>query len=103
MRFLLTTLFCVASLYGQADRGSVSGMVTDPTGAAVPNVVISVTNEATNLAFSTTSSSGGTYTIPNLPIGMYTLKAEAPGFRRQEVKDIQVQVNQQAKVDLGLQ
>ena len=103
MRFVFVSILAVTALYGQADRGSVSGLVTDPTGAAVPNVAISITHDATNLSLATTSGAGGTYTIPNLPVGIYSLKAEAPGFRRQEVKNIQVQVNQQSKVDIGLQ
>src|SRR6266851_513480 len=90
-------------LFGQADRGSITGSVTDPTGALIPNVALSITNENTNLALSTVSSSNGTFAFLNLPVGSYTLKAEAAGFRSQQMKGVEVQVNQQSKVDLSLQ
>lgn len=62
-----------------------------------------ITQEGTNATFNSVSSNAGTYNFLNLPIGLYTLTAEAAGFRRSEVKGIKVEVNQQAKIDLILQ
>ena len=91
------------SLVAQGDRGTIAGTVTDPTGAVVPGVAISILNENTNLASKSTTSANGTFAFFNLPIGSYTLTAETSGFRRQEVKGILVQVNQQSKVDATMQ
>src|SRR5579872_991099 len=95
------TLFS-ASLFGQADRGSITGTITDASGALMANVPLTVQNEATNLTYATTSSPSGAYSFLNLPVGTYTLTAEFKGFQRQEVKGIQVQVNQQARIDVSM-
>jgi hypothetical protein len=92
-----------AALFAQADRGSISGTITDSTGAAVPGVALTLKNQATNLTYSTTASASGTYSFLNLPIGMYTLTAAAKGFERSEARGIQVQVNQQSRIDIALQ
>jgi hypothetical protein len=91
------------SLWSQGDRGTIAGTISDPTGGVVPAVTVSIVNESTNLSFKTATSPNGTYAFFNLPVGTYSLTAEAPGFRRQEVKNVKVEVNQQAKIDLVLQ
>ncbi|HYM10789.1 MAG TPA: carboxypeptidase-like regulatory domain-containing protein, partial [Bryobacterales bacterium] len=92
-----------AALLAQGDRGSIAGTVTDPTGAVVPNVTVTIKNENTGLSFNTVSSTSGTFLLPNLPVGTYTLDAQATGFKRQTVSGIGVQVNQQSRVDVSLQ
>lgn len=94
---------CCAALFAQADRGTIAGTVTDESGAIVPGVSLSLRNEATNLNYTATSSANGTYIFLNLPVGLYGLMAEGKGFQRSEAKGIQVQVNQQSRVDLKMQ
>ena len=105
MRYLHLSLllFVSISLFAQADRGSISGTVTDTSGAAVPGTTLTLQNQATNLTYSTAASAAGTYSFLNLPIGTYDLTAVAKGFQRSETKGIPVQVNQQARIDIGLQ
>ena len=98
---ILAAILCT-TLLGQADRGTVTGTITDATGAVVPGVPLTLRNAATNLTYSTPSSENGSYTFLNLPVGIYTLFVEAKGFQRQEVKGIEVQVNQQARIDLSM-
>ena len=98
---ILAAILCT-TLLGQADRGTVTGTITDATGAVVPGVPLTLRNAATNLTYSTPSSDNGSYTFLNLPVGIYTLFVEAKGFQRQEVKGIEVQVNQQARIDLSM-
>src|SRR3954453_21796103 len=98
---ILTVISCLA-LLAQADRGTVSGTVTDSSGAVVPGVSLVLRNEATNLTYNATANENGTYSFLNLPIGVYILTADARGFQKYEVKGIQVQVNQQSRVDLSL-
>jgi hypothetical protein len=105
MKFLrlFPLLLLSSALFAQADRGAISGTITDPTGGAVPGITLNLQNQATNLTYSTVTSSAGSYSFLNLPIGLYNLTASAKGFQRSEAKGIQVQVNQQARVDLTLQ
>ena len=76
---LLLCLPCTV-LLAQSERGTISGTVTDSTGAAVPQAKITVTNVATNTALSTLSNPAGDYTIPNLPAGQYNAHFEKEGF-----------------------
>jgi hypothetical protein len=83
LSLLAALLFCVPQLrlYAQsAGTASVQGLVTDATGAAVPNANLVLTNTDTGTSRSTTSDSGGLYSIPNVPVGPYSLTADATGF-----------------------
>ncbi|MEO8126411.1 MAG: TonB-dependent receptor [Bryobacteraceae bacterium] len=100
-RLFLFLIVCV-SLLAQADRGSVAGTILDASGGVVPGISLTLRNVGTNLTYSATSSDNGNYSFQNLPIGSYTLSAEVKGFQRQEVKGIEVQVNQQSKIDLTM-
>ncbi|MDQ6665400.1 MAG: carboxypeptidase-like regulatory domain-containing protein, partial [Acidobacteriota bacterium] len=102
LRSLSVFLLATAALFGQADRGAVVGTVTDASGAVVPNIALTLRNDATNLTYTATTGENGTYSILNLPVGTYTLTVEAKGFQRQEAKGIEVQVNQQARIDLAM-
>jgi hypothetical protein len=100
---ILLLFVCAVALFAQADRGSIVGTITDPTGAVVPNVAVSIVNVNTNVTFNSTTRENGTYAFLNLPVGTYTLRVKAQGFRSQDLTGIVVQVNQQAKVDVALQ
>ena len=67
--------------WGQADRGSISGTVTDSTGAVIPGAQVSVTESATGVGYSGgTTNDHGAYQIVNLPIGKYSLVFKKDGF-----------------------
>ena len=79
------------------------GTATDPTGAAVPNVHVTIVNEATGAEVrSTVTNSAGIYSAPNLAIGNYTLHADAPGFQRFERTGIVLNVASTVKQDIRL-
>src|SRR5215510_8818964 len=101
--FFLLSLSLSVLLIAQVDRGSISGTVTDATGAVVSGAAVTIQNDNTNASFHGASSSTGAFAFFNLPIGIYTLRSEAAGFRRQEVKGIKVEVNQQSRVDVSMQ
>jgi hypothetical protein len=71
------TPFVVAQAAGTA---SVQGTVTDPTGAAVPNANVILTNTGTHTARSSITDASGVYALPNVPVGAYSLTVTAPGF-----------------------
>ena len=63
------------------ENGTITGQVTDPTGAAVPGVTITVTRANTGEVRTTQSSASGLYEIPGLAVGSYNLKAAKAGFK----------------------
>ena len=82
---VLLALFCSAAA-GQVNTASVTGTVTDPTGAAIPNAKVGTTNEATNVTNSAITNSAGRFTLAFMPIGTYSFRATANGFQS-ETKD----------------
>jgi hypothetical protein len=68
--------------WAQVDRGTLTGITTDPSGAVIPGVAISVTNEATGVVTHVVTSSAGVYTASSLPAGTYSLAAEKEGFKK---------------------
>jgi hypothetical protein len=80
---LVFGLFVVAGLpaFAQTITGDITGVVTDLTGAVVPNVTVTAVNTGTNLSRSATTNDAGNYRIPNLSIGEYRVTAIAPGFK----------------------
>ena len=77
-----------AAALAQQTTATVTGTVTDPTGALVPGVTITVTNLATNGVRETKSDETGSYTLPFLPTGEYSVMAVAPGFQTQKIDHI---------------
>lgn len=100
---LLIVVFCRVPCYGQIVNATLSGTVTDPTGAAVPEAGVSATNVSTGVATKTTTDVTGSYTFPSLPVGTYTLTVEKTGFKSTVLSGIQLLVSQQAVVSAQLQ
>jgi hypothetical protein len=99
---ILVTAAFPAQLRAQIDMGGVAGTVKDPSGAAVPAAALTLTNEATNVAQKALSSSTGTYVFEAVPVGSYTLKAEAQGFATYLSQSLQVHVQRVVTVDIAL-
>jgi outer membrane receptor protein involved in Fe transport len=77
---LLVVLFALGAM-AQIQNGQFAGTVTDPSGAALANAKITVSNQATGLAVTATSNATGSYLIPELPPGTYKITVEAAGFK----------------------
>ena len=88
-------------MWGQA-VGAIVGTVADPSGAVIPNARITAANVATGVSQSTVTSGAGTYTIPNLVVGTYTVTAEGPGFKTAIADRITLDVSQQREVNFKL-
>ncbi|HTV83555.1 MAG TPA: TonB-dependent receptor [Acidobacteriaceae bacterium] len=91
---LLLAIFAFCSgvgAYAQSDNGSIVGTVTDPTGAAIPNATIDVTNQGTGLRFHTSSNGAGEFQIFAVPRGSYRAEVKSSGFQSQ-VTSFTVQV-----------
>src|SRR5260370_21420929 len=91
----------LATAFAQT-AGSISGEVTDQGGAVAPNAAVTVTNSQTNVARSTTTNSAGIYSFPDLTPGTYQVKVAAPGFETIVKTNIELQVQQTARVDFSL-
>src|SRR5580698_5432567 len=103
---LLTTLclllFASVAL-AQSDRGIITGTVTDTTGAVVANVTIEARQVETGAVFPTTTTSTGSFTLSELPVGSYEVTATVPGFKKYVRTGITVQVAQTLRVDIPLE
>src|ERR1041385_1701098 len=75
-------LLTFASAFAQSDLSTITGTIKDPSGSAVPNAKLAVRNEATGVERATSSSEAGTFSVTNLPSGMYTVTVEAQGFKK---------------------
>jgi hypothetical protein len=95
-------LLAPASL-AQSFNASISGTVTDPSGAAVPNTEITLTSVDTGSVAKTTSGQDGLYAFPNLQRGAYELKASAAGFRTFVQRGIGISINDTVRVDIKLE
>src|SRR5690242_18938615 len=100
---LLIVSCCLPGLaFGQAISATVVGRVTDPSGAVVAKTRIAIRNQQTNQVRETITSNLGIYEFLYLPVGVYGITAEAPGFQRMEVSSFSLSVDQVARVDLTL-
>ncbi|WP_158751496.1 TonB-dependent receptor domain-containing protein [Acidobacterium sp. S8] len=107
--FLYICLLSTAILSGRQTllaqataSGNISGVVTDPTGAAVPNAAVTVTNTATNAERRTVTSGTGEYRFDLLSPGAYQLQVEASGFSSAQVKGLQVLVGATATINVPM-
>ncbi len=99
---LCGVLFSTA-LFGQAGTGGITGTVTDPGGASVPNVPVEIRNTDTNVPYPTVSTSTGTYSVTLLPPGPYSVTVTAPGFKKLTRAGLTVDAGQILPLDLTLE
>src|SRR5436190_2831799 len=91
------------TLMAQSERGSITGIVTDPTGAAIAAAELSVIQRDTNATAKLVTTSSGEYSAPNLPPGSYRIEITAPGFKRFIRQNINVSASTTVRVDAKLQ
>lgn len=79
---VLVFFFLIGPLFLLAQQATISGVVTDSQGASIPGASVAATNRATGVVSTTTSSKAGVYSLPNLPIGVYSVTITRDGFNR---------------------
>jgi len=79
---ILTSVLAIASALPQGTTSRVVGNVLDPNGAAVSDAIVTLTNEATQVSFTTNTSSGGTYVFDSVQVGTYSITVEKAGFKK---------------------
>src|SRR5215831_5784208 len=94
---LAAALLILASggaVWSQTVQGVITGTITDPTGAVVPNATVTITNVGTNISQATTTGSDGSYRFPLVPPGTYTVEIKAASFTTVRVSGIVVEASQ---------
>ena len=99
---LLIAFIISITVIAQSNTGSITGVVSDPNGAVVPNATVNVTNQGTNEKHTVQADSEGRYEVPSLANGVYTVETTATGFASTSVKDVRVAVGEKARADLTL-
>ena len=95
----LAVLLCLSPALGQTVTGSITGQVTDPSGAVVVGATVTAENTATGVKTSAKTNASGVYTIRFLPIGTYKVTIEANGFVTESVQEFSLEIDQTAKID----
>ena len=87
---------------GQTGLATVTGLVSDPSGAPAPGVTVTATNQATNIAYTGVTNQAGNYVITSVPIGEYVISAALAGFKGVQSK-VTLSVAQTARVDFKME
>src|ERR1700679_1060737 len=101
--FVLCVLLSGQIALAQTDRGSISGIVVDATGAKIPNVKVVARRTETQTVYQTTTTSTGNYTLPSLQVGTYTLTFEATGFDKSVENGIILHTVEELRINATLQ
>ena len=101
-RLAITGLLACGLVFAQVIVSSIVGRVSDSTGAAVPEAQITVTNTQTGISVRTTASTTGTYAVPGLLAGTYTVQIDKPGFQTYTATDVALLSSETARVDVVL-
>jgi hypothetical protein len=99
---ILVFTVCSIGIAAAQENGTITGVVTDPSGAAVPNATVTVTHVSTGTVRTTQSGASGLFTIPGLQIGIYDLKAIASGFKTYSQSGLDMNTAQILRADVRL-
>src|SRR5271165_1486623 len=99
---LVVALAFAAPSFGQT-FGQITGIVTDPSGGVVGSAMVTVTNPQTNFTRAESTNTAGAYNFPNLQPGVYNIKVEMQGFQSEIRSNVELQVQQVARLDFQLQ
>ena len=102
-KLLLLTLLASLSLNAQLNRGSITGVLSDSTGAVIPTAKVTVKNLANGAVYETQTNGNGQFTAPNLPPGSYEVAFEAASFKRLVRSGIELGATEVARVDATLE
>jgi len=101
--FVLLSVVMGISIAAVAQQATIVGTITDPSGAALPNVNVTVTNLDSNAVKQIQTNASGQFVVPDLNIGHYSVKAELAGFKSSEQKNVVLQVGDRDRIDFQMQ
>jgi hypothetical protein len=99
---IVSLLALAAPASAQIDTASIVGTVVDQSGAVLPGVTVTATQEATGVAAAAVTNASGQYVFPALKVGSYTVAAELAGFKRALQREVVLQVQARAEVNFQL-
>ena len=100
---LLAILFVMPMmLFGQGYFGTLSGNITDPSGALVPGASVTLVDQQKGYHFATKSDNGGRYVFTTIPPGLYTVSAELKGFEKAVRSDVRLNVSENVTANVSL-
>src|SRR6476620_9324912 len=100
---ILTLLLgSVSHINAQSASGQITGTVRDASGGVISQAQVTIANDQTGFTRKGTTNESGAYTFPLLPVGTYSVTAEAAGFQPAKRADILLNVDQVARIDLDL-
>lgn len=98
--FFVALLFASPTLYAQlSTRATITGTVTDSSGAVVPGATVTITNDATKVAVETQSNNDGSYVTPGLGIATYSVTIAKAGFKNYTITGIELHPTETVKID----
>src|SRR6266436_1630861 len=104
MGWVMAILLVCAPVFAQNDRASITGRVTDPSGANVVGASVKVTNINTGATFDATTNDDGRFVVPSiLQVGLYRVEATKPGFKTDVSDNIELRIGDVSEVNLTLQ
>lgn len=101
--FAFAPLWLCMSAFAQSDRGTVTGIVVDPTGAVIGGAKVIAIHGSTNVSYSSVSTTSGNYAVQGLPVGSYQIEVEAAGFKRFVRSNVIVTAGATIRVDPRLE
>lgn len=102
-RTLASFALLISPLFAQSERGTISGLVKDPSGAVIAGARVAVTNTATNQTISITTTEAGDYAAISLQVGAYRVRVEKDGFRPAVINGVTVDAASNARADVTLE
>ena len=91
------------SAFAQGDRGTITGVISDPAGSVVAGAAVQAKNSATGVVFESASTATGNYNLGQLPIGTYEISVTVAGFKKYTRAGLTVQALQTLRVDVPLE
>lgn len=103
LRTLALLSLLAPAAFSQGTPGSITGIVTDRSGASIPSATVVITNRDTSIVFRTGTNESGIYVAPSLIAGPYTVQIEAAGFKKHRVRDLTLEIGQKLRLDAALE
>jgi hypothetical protein len=100
--FALATVLAHWS-FAQSTLGTITGLISDSSGAVVPQASVTARNEATGARATTVTSNTGNYVLSSLPVGSYEISATSPGFKTFVQANVSLKSNENIRLDIRLE
>ncbi len=101
--YIASLLLLTVRIHAQSANATLTGIIRDPSQAAVPGANVRVVNKETNIRRVTVSNEYGNYSVPSLVPGNYQIEVEANGFKKSVIASITLEVAQQARLDVNIE